>query len=82
MTNKQLKEKIEEIVEKGFRWGKGSESTENLIAVEFLSLCKEYALSMLPEEMNNLDKVVKVDVPKAWVVGHNQAIKQAKDNIK
>ncbi len=75
MTNKQLKKKIEKILFLEKR---------TLLARDYLiSLTKEYALSVLPEEIKFTDKRnAGSNIFNAIVNQHNQAIKQAKENIK
>ena len=93
MTNKQLKKKIEEIVAEC----PAIEECNDCIARKdkLLSLCKEYALSVLPKEdeipsltinfpITDSDKD-GVERRKLIILGvaqgRNQAIKQAKERI-
>lgn len=74
---KQLKKKIEGMVElpiyRKFESMEKAEIVKMNVVEGLLSLCKEYALSVLPKE-----KKVKFNTD----IGFNQAIKQSKENIK
>jgi hypothetical protein len=71
MNDKQLKKKIEAI----FRdYDLETESDDGDAVIELLALCKEYALSVLPEEDMPVRRSIVSD-------GFNKAIKQAKKNI-
>jgi hypothetical protein len=83
MTNKQLEKKIEEIL--GSSVGTFmSTGSKNIAVRKLLSLCKKYALSVLPEEdideRLKLDLKFNVDMQIKRIIkaqGFNQAIKQA-----
>ena len=89
MTNKQLRKKIEEIRRRNVyttptKDNKDVVWTYDLEGLEedTLYLTKEYALSVLPEEMSKRKETDGSD--ESWnsrAFSFNQAIKQAKDSI-
>ena len=87
MTNKQLKKKIEEILvgfEREFDRCDGNyKYNRKPVINKLLSLCKEYALSVLPEEMK-ISNRWKDDVEGLYwnrATYFNRAIKQAKEKL-
>lgn len=78
MTNQQLKKKIKELLVGGIGVYVTESSNERL-PNKLLSLCKKYALSVLPEKKK--DPKNYMSYKRIHTDGFNQAIKQAKEKI-